>query len=102
MIQVTGEMNELYFCKGGRLFSRMDSNSMTNATDTLPNEIEASKTRAQAPAVWIAIEGWKHFAKAGFAPHAITTVAMAGCNAVFNGGPRCGEPSRRFAVADVR
>lgn len=44
------------------------------------HEIEASKTRGRDQAVWIAIEGWRHFAAAGFHPDDIRGVAMRGWN----------------------
>ncbi|TWT71521.1 AAA family ATPase [Crateriforma conspicua] len=44
------------------------------------HEIEASKHRGRAQAVCIAIEGWEHFAAAGFDVHTIRTVAMQGWN----------------------
>lgn len=43
--------------------------------------IEASKARGQAQAVWIAIEGWRHFSCEGFDTQTIRTVAMSGWNA---------------------
>jgi hypothetical protein len=42
--------------------------------------IEASKTRGHAQAVWIAIEGWRYFAAAGFKVEQIRNVAMTGWN----------------------
>lgn len=43
--------------------------------------IEASKARGRAQAVWIAIEGWRHFSREGFDTQTIRTVAMPGWNA---------------------
>ncbi|QDT05334.1 Regulatory protein RepA [Rubripirellula lacrimiformis] len=43
--------------------------------------IEASKARGRAQAVWIAIEGWRHFSREGFDTQTIRTVAMTGWNA---------------------
>ncbi|QDT62387.1 hypothetical protein SV7mr_49350 [Stieleria bergensis] len=43
--------------------------------------IEASKARGRAQAVWIAIEGWRHFSREGFDTQTIRTVAMSGWNA---------------------
>src|SRR6056297_2666126 len=40
--------------------------------------IEASKARGRAQAVWIAIEGWRHFSREGFDTQTIRTVAMTG------------------------
>jgi len=45
------------------------------------HEIEASKARGRAQAVWIAIEGWEHFTSAGFDVDAIRSIAMPGWNA---------------------
>lgn len=44
------------------------------------HEIRASKTRGQAQAAWIAIEGWQHFASAGFDDGTIRSVVMPGWN----------------------
>ncbi|QDT07717.1 Regulatory protein RepA [Rubripirellula lacrimiformis] len=43
--------------------------------------IEASKTRGQAQAAWIAIEGWRHFMREGFDTRTIRNIAMTGWNA---------------------
>ena len=45
------------------------------------HEIDASKARGRAQAVWIAIEGWEYFAAAGFDVTTIRSVAMRGWNA---------------------
>ncbi|WP_430454062.1 AAA family ATPase [Rhodopirellula europaea] len=42
--------------------------------------IEASRTRGQAQAAWIAIEGWQHFSRAGFDSRTIRSIAMPGWN----------------------
>lgn len=44
------------------------------------HEIRASKKRGQAQAAWIAIEGWQHFAAAGFDNGTIRSVVMPGWN----------------------
>ena len=44
------------------------------------HEIRASKTRGQAQAAWVAIEGWQYFAAAGFDNGTIRRVVMPGWN----------------------